>query len=111
VQDGDVPVEQQPVDQHGDWHGIGWDIGQRISLNNLKERIVMSIERYIRIIAGSFILISLALAHWVSPYWLWFTAFIGANLIQSGITKWCFMGLILGKLGVGGGSGSCCCTE
>jgi hypothetical protein len=111
VQDGDVFVEQQPVDQHGDWHGIGWDIGQRISLNNLKEKTIVSIERYIRIIAGSFILISLALAHWVSPYWLWFTAFVGANLIQSGITKWCFMGLILGKLGVGGGSGSCCCTE
>jgi len=70
----------------------------------------MSIERYIRIIAGSFVLISLALAHWVSPYWLWFTAFVGANLVLSGITKWCLMGVILTKIGVGGG-GSCCCTE
>jgi hypothetical protein len=64
----------------------------------------MSIERYIRIIAGSFILISLALAHLVSPYWLWFTAFVGANLLQSGITKWCLMENILKKLGVG----ACC---
>ena len=41
----------------------------------------MTIERYIRIIAGSFILISLALAHWVNLNWLWFTAFVGANLV------------------------------
>ena len=61
----------------------------------------MTIERYIRIIAGSFILISLALAHWVSPYWLWFTAFVGANLFQSGITRWCLMENILKKLGAG----------
>ena len=62
----------------------------------------MTLERYIRIIAGSFILISLALAHWVSPYWLWFTAFVGANLFQSGITRWCLMEDILRKLGVAG---------
>lgn len=69
----------------------------------------MSIERYIRIIAGSFILISLALAHWVSLYWLWFTVFVGANLLQSGFTNWCLGEIILKKLGVGGGS--CCCAE
>ena len=68
----------------------------------------MTIERYIRIIAGSFILISLALAHWVSPYWLWFTAFVGVNLFQAGITNWCLMEDILKKLGVGG---SCCCRD
>ncbi len=66
----------------------------------------MTLERYIRIIAGSFILISLLLAHFVSPYWLWFTAFVGANLLQSGITKWCLMEDILRKLGVG--KGECC---
>ena len=66
----------------------------------------MTIERYIRIIAGSFILISLALAHWVSPYWLWFTAFVGANLFQSGLTKWCLMEDILRHLGVGGPAGT-----
>jgi hypothetical protein len=66
----------------------------------------MNIERYIRIIAGSFVLISLALAHWVSPYWLWFTAFVGASLLQSGLTKWCLMKGILKKLG----AGDCCCA-
>jgi len=65
----------------------------------------MTIEHYIRIIAGSFILISLALAKWVHPNWIWFTVFVGANLLQSGITKWCLMEDILKKLGVGG---SCC---
>ena len=60
----------------------------------------MSIERWIRLIAGSFILISLALAHWVHPYWLWFTAFVGANLFQSSLTRWCLMEDILKKLGV-----------
>jgi len=69
----------------------------------------MTVERYIRIIAGSFILISLALAHWVSPNWLWFTAFVGLNLLQSGFTNWCLMEDILKKIGVG--SGACCCTE
>ena len=61
----------------------------------------MTIERIIRLIAGSFILISLALAHWVNINWLWFTAFVGANLFQSSITKWCLMEDILVKLGVG----------
>ena len=60
----------------------------------------MSIERWIRVIAGSFILISLALAHWVSPWWLLFTAFVGLNLLQSGFTCWCLMEDILRKLGV-----------
>ncbi|HYK87489.1 MAG TPA: DUF2892 domain-containing protein [Acidobacteriota bacterium] len=61
----------------------------------------MSIERWIRLIAGSFIMISLALAHWVNPNWLWFTAFVGANLFQSSLTRWCLMENILEKLGVG----------
>jgi len=61
----------------------------------------MAIERIIRIIAGTFVLISLALAHWVNPNWLWFTAFVGANLFQSGITRWCLMEDILKKFGVG----------
>ncbi len=61
----------------------------------------MTLERYIRMIAGSFILISLLLAHFVSPHWLWFTAFVGANLLQSSFTKWCLMEDILRKFGVG----------
>ena len=60
----------------------------------------MKMEHMVRIVAGSFILISLALAHYVNPNWLWFTVFVGANLLQSGITKWCLMEKILAKLGV-----------
>ena len=57
-----------------------------------------------RVIAGLFILLSLALGVEASPlfasaYWLWFTAFVGANLLQSGITRWCLMEVILRKLG------------
>ncbi len=57
-------------------------------------------NRIIRAMAGSFILISLLLAYYVSPNWYWFTAFVGANLLQSSITKWCLMEDILTKLGV-----------
>jgi hypothetical protein len=60
----------------------------------------MTLERWIRLFAGSFILISLALAHWVNPNWLWFTAFVGANLLQSSLTRGCLMEDILVKLGV-----------
>ena len=60
----------------------------------------MTLERYIRLIAGSFVLISLALGTWVSPYWYLFTAFVGVNLFQSSLTKWCLMEDILRKLGV-----------
>jgi len=56
--------------------------------------------RIIHAIAGSFILISLLLSLYVSQNWLWFTAFVGANLLQSSITKWCLMDDILTKLGV-----------
>ncbi|MDA0312062.1 MAG: DUF2892 domain-containing protein [Gemmatimonadetes bacterium] len=55
----------------------------------------MTIERNIRMIAGSFILLSLAAGVWLSPWWLLFTAFVGANLLQSSITKWCLMEDIL----------------
>ena len=72
----------------------------------------MSMDRYVRVFAGSFVLISLALAHWVSPYWLWFTVFVGANLLQSGITRWCLLEDILAKLGVARKEpGGCCKSE
>ncbi|HUL35607.1 MAG TPA: DUF2892 domain-containing protein [Candidatus Eisenbacteria bacterium] len=61
----------------------------------------MKRERYIRIIAGTFVLISLALGTWVNHNWYWFTAFVGLNLLQSGITKWCLMEDILRKLRIG----------
>lgn len=57
-------------------------------------------NRIVRAIAGTFILISLLLAIYVNQNWLWFTAFVGANLLQSSITKWCLMEDILTKLGV-----------
>lgn len=60
----------------------------------------MKIEQAVRAIAGTFILASLALAHYVNPNWLWFTAFVGANLLQSAFTKWCLMEKILAKLGM-----------
>ena len=60
----------------------------------------MTMERYIRIIAGIFLLASLALGTWVNHNWYWFTAFVGANLFQSGITNWCLMEDILRKFGV-----------
>jgi hypothetical protein len=67
----------------------------------------MSIEHKIRLIAGSFILISLALAVWVNKNFLWFTAFVGANLFQSALTKWCLMEDILKKFDKK--DGGCCC--
>ena len=60
----------------------------------------MTLDRYLRMIAGSFVLASLALAHWVSPKWYYFTAFVGLNLLQSAFTNWCPMMNILNKLGV-----------
>lgn len=57
-------------------------------------------NRLIRAIAGTFILISLFLAVYVNVNFLWFTAFVGANLLQSSITKWCLMEDILTRLGV-----------
>ncbi len=57
----------------------------------------MTMEKWIRLIAGSFILISMALGTWVSPYWYLFTAFVGANLVQSVFTNWCLMEDILHK--------------
>jgi hypothetical protein len=58
------------------------------------------INRLIRAIAGMLILISLLLAIYVNQNWLWFTAFVGVNLLQSSITKWCLMEDILKKIGV-----------
>jgi hypothetical protein len=60
----------------------------------------MNIERSVRLIAGAFVMISLALGHWVSPYWYLFTAFVGLNLFQSAFTNWCPMMTFLRKFGV-----------
>lgn len=63
----------------------------------------MSIDRMVMAFAGSFILISLALAHWHSPNWLWFTAFVGANLLQASFSGFCPLAILLKKLGVKSG--------
>ena len=60
----------------------------------------MTVGKMLHVVAGSFILISLALAHFVSPNWLWFTAFVGFNLFQSGFTNFCLMSKILKKFGL-----------
>lgn len=59
---------------------------------------IMRIERYLRLIAGIFILLSLVLSRLHSEYWLLFTAFVGLNLFQSGITNWCPMMKILERV-------------
>jgi hypothetical protein len=69
----------------------------------------MTSWQLVRIVAGLFVLLSLALGFpgspfFVSPWWLAFTAFVGANLLQSGFTKWCLMESILRKLGVRAGA-------
>lgn len=68
----------------------------------------MTLERYIRMFAGTFILASLALAHLHSPNWLWFTAFVGFNLLQSSLTRFCPLEIILKKLGVSRTGATCC---
>jgi hypothetical protein len=65
----------------------------------------MNTNRMIRVIAGAFVMASLALGApgsplFVSDYWLWFTAFVGVNLFQSGFTRWCLMETFLTRLGV-----------
>ncbi len=59
-----------------------------------------TMEGFIRAIAGSFVLLSLALGYVYSPYWHLFTAFVGLNLVQSAFTGWCLMEKILARLGV-----------
>ncbi|TGO03211.1 hypothetical protein PN36_10965 [Candidatus Thiomargarita nelsonii] len=60
----------------------------------------MTVERLVLIVAGSFILLSLALSQLHHPDWIWFTAFVGANLLQSGFTRLCPLAIILKKAGV-----------
>lgn len=65
----------------------------------------MSMENVIRVLAGTLVLVGLALGHFVDPRWLFLCAFVGFNLIQSAFTGFCPAEKILRKLGVGG---SCC---
>ncbi len=75
----------------------------------------MTITRITRTMAGTFVLLSLALGVEASPvfhssHWLWFTVFVGVNLFQSGLSNWCLMDKILAKLGVAESS-SCAKTS
>ena len=63
----------------------------------------MTSWRIVRLFAGIVILASLALGYWVNPLWLLLTAFVGANLLQSSLTCWCPLEIILRKLGVQSG--------
>jgi hypothetical protein len=60
----------------------------------------MTVERTLRGIAGSFVILSVLLAHYDSPYWLLFTDLAGLNLLQSAVTDWCPMMTLLRKLGL-----------
>lgn len=76
----------------------------------------MKMHMIIRRFAGSFILLSLLLAHYHSPYWLWFTAFVGFNLLQSSFTGFCPLVVILRKANVGRDDSSApapraCCSK
>jgi len=79
---------------------------------NQERKLSMTTERAVRIIAGVFVMLSIVLSsiyngvQLTEPTWLWFTLFVGVNLFQSGITRWCLMEKILIKLGVKPG-GSC----
>jgi hypothetical protein len=68
----------------------------------------MKLENAIRLLAGTLILTSLMLAHWVHPAWIWLAAFVGANLAQSAVSGFCPAEIILNKLGAGKGAQSCC---
>jgi hypothetical protein len=73
----------------------------------------MTVNQIVRIVAGFFVMLSLALGVEASPlfvhkYWLWFTLFVGANLFQSGFTKFCPLDIILKKLGVKETTGGGC---
>lgn len=63
----------------------------------------MNLDRAVLAFAGVMILVSLALAHFVSPLWLWFTVFIGANMLQASVTGFCPAAMVLRRLGVASG--------
>ena len=64
----------------------------------------MTVERAVRALAGFFVMGSLALGYWVHPGFFLFTAFVGANLLQSGFTRWCLLERILHRFGVAAGT-------
>lgn len=76
-----------------------------MACRGIKKENIMTVERIVRIVAGFFVLLSLSLGVEASPifhhqYWLFFTAFVGLNLFQSGFTKFCLMSNILQMFGI-----------
>jgi hypothetical protein len=71
----------------------------------------MNIDRIVVTTAGFFILLSLLLAHFHSPNWLWFTAFVGVNCLQAGLSTFCPLAKILKKIGVPPGMAFECNTQ
>ncbi|MDA8128287.1 MAG: DUF2892 domain-containing protein [Betaproteobacteria bacterium] len=66
----------------------------------------MTVDRIVHLVAGLVVLISIALAHFVNPAWLWLTTLVGVNLAQSGVTGFCPLAFMLKRTGVK--EGSCC---
>ena len=62
----------------------------------------MTVHRYLRLASGFFVLTSLALGYWVDPRWFLFTAFVGVNLLQSSVTRFCPLERVLGRFGLAG---------
>jgi len=69
------------------------------------------LNTYFRVIVGIMILLSVVLSVYVSPYWMWFTVFIGVNMIQSAFTKWCLLEVILKTFGIKNNSAASCSIE
>jgi hypothetical protein len=69
----------------------------------------MNVERALRLMAGAVVLLSLTLAHYLSPNWLWLTAFVGLNLLQSAFTNWCPAMAIFRAFGMK--DASCCSSR
>jgi hypothetical protein len=65
---------------------------------------MMTVERYLRLIAGTIVLMTLVLSLYHSPRWLYFTGFVAVNLMQSAFTNWCPMMTFLRKLGIRDGA-------
>lgn len=80
---------------------------EREKLVNIYRSKIMTVNEMLRLIAGTMVLLTLFLSQYHSVNWLWFTAFIGINLLQSSFTKWCLMMTILKKLGFKDENASC----
>lgn len=77
-------------------------------MSGVNSKQTMKLENAVRILAGTMVLISLALATWVNRNWLYLAVFVAVNLIQSALTGFCPAAIILRKLGVGKDGNSCC---